>query len=147
VPLESVAKITLGRRAVTHDAPDVSAVLVRHNARQSHPSPSFGATGVGPAGRRQMRRSVLGPMARRPHVLVQMICARVLARSAYSHRARDRQLCMCHTALGGGPSGCIELALYGPCVGLPTFAGRCQRDKRSIFDLDAIGAENVARGP
>jgi hypothetical protein len=33
---------------------------------------------------------VLSPTARRPDVLVQMICARVLARSAYSQRARDR---------------------------------------------------------
>jgi hypothetical protein len=38
----------------------------------------------------QMRRSVLGPTARRPAVLAQMICARVLAHSAYSQSARDQ---------------------------------------------------------
>jgi hypothetical protein len=54
------------------------------------PEPSFGVS-RSVAGRRQMRRSVLGPTARRPHVLMQMICARVLARSANSHSARDRR--------------------------------------------------------
>ena len=41
--------------------------------------------------RRQMRRYGGLPAARRPDVLAQMICARVLARSAYSQGARDRQ--------------------------------------------------------
>jgi hypothetical protein len=40
----------------------------------------------------QMRRSVLSPTARRLDVLAQVICARVLARSAYSQSARDRQI-------------------------------------------------------
>jgi hypothetical protein len=39
---------------------------------------------LGPAGRRQMRRSGAIPTTRRPDVLAPMICAHVLARSAYS---------------------------------------------------------------
>jgi hypothetical protein len=54
---------------------------------------SFGASRT-VAQPRQTRRSVLSPAARRLDVLVQVICARVLARSAYSQSARDRQLCV-----------------------------------------------------
>jgi len=48
------------------------------------------------AGRRQMRRCGAIPTARWLDVLAQTICARVLARSAYSQSARDRQICSLH---------------------------------------------------
>ncbi|MGH2670100.1 MAG: hypothetical protein ACRDH5_13475, partial [bacterium] len=52
-----------------------------------------------------MRRSVLSPTVGRPDVLVQMIGARVLARSAYSQGARDRSL-----FVSRGVSGRVEAA-------------------------------------
>jgi hypothetical protein len=45
--------------------------------------------------RRHKRRSGALTATRRLDVLAQTICARALARSAYSPTARDRQICMC----------------------------------------------------
>jgi hypothetical protein len=68
---------------------------------------SFGAP-RSVAGRRHRRRSGAIPTARRLDVLGQMICARVLARSAYSQSARDRQIWR-----GGGTVNEHRLRLLG----------------------------------
>jgi hypothetical protein len=55
-------------------------------------------------GGRQMRRSGASTAARRLDVLAQMICAHVLARSAYPQSARDRRIC----AVAGGRCPCFD---------------------------------------
>jgi hypothetical protein len=62
------------------------------------PERSFGAPRPG-RHRRQMRRYGAMPTARRPDVLAQMICARVLARSAYS-QGREIGSSVARTLLG-----------------------------------------------
>jgi len=56
--------------------------------------------------------------ARPPDVLVQMICARVLARSACSQSARDRQICATSVTVGSGAERLSDSS------GMPARAGR-----------------------
>jgi hypothetical protein len=58
----------------------------------------------------QRRRYGAIPTARLPDVLAPMICARVLARSAHSQSARDRQTC------APGPSDLAVRTTYERCV-------------------------------
>src|SRR5918995_3693974 len=81
-----------GRSAVEQCLNDVGDLLTGGHERQTLAQRLIGRSVRRRRGRarNKMRRYGAIPTARRPDVLAQMICARVLARSAYSQGARDR---------------------------------------------------------
>src|ERR671910_3203919 len=81
-------------------------------------------------------------MARRPDVLVQMICARVLAGSAHSQSARDRQTC------APGPSDLAVHTTYERCVTDPLYcdvrdAFFCAICDRRLVSASSTGARRL----